>query len=61
MMTPSGKGEREKAFQTEIGVKSERKGRGMKTICSGDQQVGWPGWNAGCEAGVARDKPGKID
>lgn len=37
MMTPSGKGEREKAFQTEIGVKSERKSRGMKTlICSGD-------------------------
>ena len=37
MMTPLGKGEREKAFQTEIGVKSEHKGRGVETlICSGD-------------------------
>ena len=62
MMTPLGKGEREKAFQTEIGVKSEHKGRGVETlICSGDSQVGWPGWNAGCEAGVAGDKLGKID
>lgn len=36
-MTPLGEGEREKAFQTEIGVKSEHKGRGMKTLtCSGN-------------------------